>query len=79
MAKYRYTMKITAEKIADLIEGAIGRRPDGLGKSGLHTFSFTFKDTDIVPAERQAALEAMPEWLKMVYSFSRDVLPDDEV
>lgn len=79
MTKYRYTMRITAEKIADLIETAIGRRPDELGKSGLHTFSFTFHDTDIVPAERQAALAAMPEWLRMVYSFNRDVVPDDEV
>lgn len=71
-------MKITADKIADLIESAIGRRPDGMGKSGLHTFSFTFDDADVSPAERQAALDALPEWLRMVYSFSRDVLPDDE-
>lgn len=79
LAKYRYTMKITAEKLADLVEAAIGRRPDELGKSGLHTFSFTFKDTDIIPAERQAALAALPEWIRLVYSFDRDVLPDDEV
>ena len=78
MTKYRYTMKITAEKLADLIESATARRPDEMGKSGLHTFSFTFKDTDLVPAERQAALGALPEWLRLVYSFNRDMLPDDE-
>ena len=78
MTKYRYTMKITAEKLAYLIEVAIARRPDELGKSGLHTFSFTFKDTDVSPTERQAALDAMPEWLRMVYSFSREEIPDEE-
>ena len=77
MTKYRYTMKITAEKLADLIESAIARRPDELGKSGLHTFSFTFKDTDLSAAERQAALGAMPEWLRMVYSFSREVVAEE--
>ena len=78
MVKYRYTMRVTAEKIADLIEAAIGRRPDGLGKSGLHTWSFTFNEPDISPAERQAALEALPPWLRMVYSFSREVIDDEE-
>jgi len=78
MVKYRYTMRVTAEKIADLIEDAIGRRPDGLGKSGLHTWSFTFDDVDITPAERQAALEALPPWLRMVYSFSREEVEDEE-
>lgn len=72
-------MKITAEKLADLIEASIGRRPDALGQSGLHTFSFTFDNTDISAADRQAARDAMPEWLRMVYGFSRDVIPDDEV
>lgn len=85
MAKYRYTMKITAEKLADIIEAAIlaqsgvARRPDELGQSGLHTFSFTFHDEDITQAERLASLNALPEWLRMVYSFQREVLPDDEV
>lgn len=78
MVKYRYTMKITPEKIADLIEGAIGRRPDGLGKSGLHTWSFTFGEPDLTPAERQAALAALPEWLRLVYGFERDVVADEE-
>lgn len=79
MSKYKYTMKITAEKLAELIEATIGRKPDELGKSGLHTFSFTFKDSDVSPAERQAVLNALPPFLRMVYSFDRDVLPDDEV
>jgi len=78
MAKYRYTMRVTQEKIADLIESAIGRRPDGLGKSGLHTWSFTFDEPDLTPAERQAALAAMPEFIRMVFGFSRDVVADEE-
>ena len=77
MAKYRYTMKVTQEKIADLIEAAIGRRPDELGKSGLHTWSFTFDEPDLTPAERQAALAAMPEFIRMVFGFSRDVVADE--
>lgn len=78
MTKYRYTMKITAEKLADLIESAIARRPDEMGKSGLHTFSFTFKDADVSASERQAALDALPEWLRLVYSFERTVVSDEE-
>ena len=77
MAKYRYTMKVTQEKIADLIEDAIGRRPDELGKSGLHTWSFTFDEPDVSPEERQAALAAMPEFIRMVFGFSRDVVADE--
>ena len=78
MVKYRYTMKVSAEKIADLIEVTIGRRPDELGKSGLHTWSFTFKDADLNPAERQDVLDALPPWLRMVYGFSREVVADEE-
>ena len=78
MTKTRYTMKVSAEKIADLIEGAIGRRPDEIGKSGLHTWNFAFKDPDITPAERQAALDAMPEFIRMVFAFTREVVADEE-
>ena len=78
MTKYRYTMKVSAEKIADLIEAAIGRRPDEIGKSGLHTWNFTFKDPDLSPAERQVALDAMPEFIRMVFGFTREVVADEE-
>ena len=78
MSKYRYSMKVSAEKIADLIESAIGRRPDELGKSGLHTWSFTFNEPDVSPAERQQALDAMPEFIRMVFAFSREVVADEE-
>ena len=77
MVKYKYEMAVSADKIADLIEAAIGRRPDELGKSGLHTWSFTFKAPDITPAERQTALAAMPEFIRMVFAFSREVVADD--
>lgn len=78
MVKYRYTMKVSAEKIADLIETAINRRPDELGKSGLHTWSFTFKDTDISQEDKQLALDSMPEFIRMVFGFNREVVADDE-
>jgi len=78
VVKYRYTMKVTAEKIADLVEDTIGRRPVGLGKSGLHTWSFTFGEPDLTPVERQAVLDALPPWLRMVYGFSREVVSDEE-
>jgi len=71
-------MQVSAEKIADLIEDAIDRRPDEIGKSGLHTWSFTFKDTDVSQEDKQLALEAMPEFIKMVFKFSREVVDDEE-
>jgi hypothetical protein len=76
--KYRYTMKITPEKIAQLIENAIGRSPDSIGRSGQHTFTFTFDDTDITAPQRADALAAMPEWIRVMYSFTREILPDDQ-
>ena len=75
--RYRYVMKISQDKLLDLIEGAIGRRPDESSKSGLHSWSFTFLETDITPVERAAALDALPEWLKMLYSFSREVVDEE--
>ena len=40
--------------------------------------AFTFNDTDITSAERQAALAALPEWMRELYSFSREVVADEE-
>lgn len=71
-------MAFTAQKLADIIEQAIGRRPEGIGASGNRGMSFTFKDTDITPAERQTALAALPDFVKDVYSFKRTTAPDDE-
>ena len=79
MSRYKYTMQIDAKKLGELIAVAIGRTPDAMGKSGLHTFSFTFNDTDITVAERQTAKDALPEWMRLLYGFSREVLPDGEV
>ena len=70
-------MRIEPRKFLDLIEGAIGRRPDESGKSGLHTWSFVFHDADVTPAERQAALDALPDWLRLLYSFSREVVEEE--
>ena len=77
VTKYVYTMKIEPRKFLDLIEGAIGRRPDECGKSGLHTWSFTFLDADVSPAERQLALDALPDWLRLLYSFDREVVVEE--
>ncbi len=78
MSKYKYTMKVTAEKLADIIEVAIGRRPDEISKSGLHTWGFTFHEPDITPAERQTALAAMPPFIHDVFSFSREEVGEVE-
>ena len=78
MSKYKYEMRIDKQKLGQLIAVAIGRAPDEIGKSGLHTFSFTFKDTDLTVAERNTAKGALPEWMRLLYGFSRSVLPDDE-
>lgn len=78
MVKYRYTMKVDPEKLMDLIESAIGRRPDELGKSGLHTWSFTFEDTDISAQDRADAQAALPAGIRLLYGFSREVVDDEE-
>ena len=78
MSEYVYSMRFTAEKLATIIEAAIGRRPDSIGASGNRGMSFTFKDTDITPAERQTALDALPDFVKMVYSFNRTVVDSEE-
>lgn len=78
MVKYRYTMKVSPDKLMDLIETAIGRRPDELGKSGLHTWSFTFKDTDITSQDRIDAQAALPDGIRLLYGFSREVVSDEE-
>ena len=77
MTKYRYTMKVDPELMMDLIETAIGRRPDELGKSGLHTWSFTFVDTDITAQNRTDAQAALPDGIKLLYSFTREVLEEE--
>ena len=79
MSKYKYTMKMNEKLLLDLIENAIGRRPDEHGRSGVHMFSFTFQDTDISPADRTTARAALPPWMKQLYGFTREVLPDDEI
>jgi len=76
--KYRYTMRFTPEKMLALIEAATGRKPDGMGRSGLHTLSFDFNDTDINASQRQAALNTLPEWVRHMYSFDRAVVTDEE-
>jgi len=75
--KYKYTMKFNAQYLADIIQGATTRKPDELGKSGLHTFSFTFKGSDLTVGQRIAAYNALPEWMRLMYDFEEEILPDD--
>ena len=70
-------MKVDPALLMDLIETAIGRRPDELGKSGLHTWSFTFADTDITAQNRTDAQAALPDGIKLLYSFTREVLEEE--
>jgi len=76
LTKYRYTMKVSPDKLLDIIETAVGRRPDGMGKSGLHTWSFDFDDTDITAQNRDDALAAFPEAIRFLYSFEREVIEE---
>ena len=77
MTVYRYTMRVTPDKLLDLVEAAIGRRPDGMGKSGLHTWSFDFVGTDISAQDRADALAALPEGIRLLYSFERLVVEEE--
>lgn len=77
MTKYRYTMRVTPDKLLDLIEAAIGRRPDGMGKSGLHTWSFDFDDVDISAQDRADAQAALPEGIRLLYGFTREVIEEE--
>jgi len=76
--KYIYSMEFTAQKLANLIEDTIGRRPDAVGSHGNRGMSFTFHDTDVSHDDRQATLDALPEFMKLVYSFGRKVVEDSE-
>jgi len=78
VTKYRYTMRVTADKLMTLIEGATGRSPDAMGKSGLHTWSFDFHDTDIDEGDRLAVKAAIPEFLRLMFSFDREVVDEEE-
>lgn len=77
--RYKYTMRFSMNKLIDLIETAVGRRPDSEGNSGWRGRSFTFNDVDLTPQERQAALDALPETLRLIYTFTREELPDEVV
>lgn len=82
MTDYKYTMRFTAQKLAQLIEvafTAIGepRTVDEIGASGNRGMSFTFNGTDITPAQRQAALDALPPFVKEIYIFSRTVIDEE--
>ena len=77
VTKYVYTMKVSPEKLLDLIESTIGRRPDEIGKSGLHTWSFTFLDTDISAQDRSDAQAALPDGIRLLYGFTREVVVEE--
>ena len=76
--KYVYSMDFTAQNIGTLIMGTIGRAPDEIGSYGNRGMSFTFYDADVTPAERQACLDVLPEFMRLVYSFNRTVVEENE-
>jgi len=78
VTKYRYKMRITPAKLLDLIEATIGRRPDEMGKSGLHYYSVTFNDTDISAQDRDDLKNALPECIKLLFDFNRTVVEVEE-
>ena len=75
--KYVYTMRFDADKIADIIEATIGRRPDGQGTAGWRGRTFIFDDTDITAQDRTDVLEALPNCLRYLFSFTRTVVEEE--
>ena len=69
-------MRLTPQKLANIIATAIGRTPDSIGNSGNKIFIFEFNDTDISASQRTAALNAMPDLIKLLYSFDREVVTE---
>lgn len=76
VTKYVYTMRIDGRKLLDLIEATIGRRPDAMGKSGLHTWSIDFEDVDISAQDRTDVMNALPGWMRLFYGFTREVVEE---
>ena len=78
MIKYVYDMTFDPSKIADSIASYIGHEVE-VGVSGNRSMSFTVKDTDLTPVQRQTIIDNLPEFVRMFYSFSRTVVQDDGV
>ena len=78
MTKYIYTMKFDPSKLADSIAAYIGTEVS-VGASGNRSLSFTIKDTDLTPTQGQTIVGNLPEFVRMLYCFTRTTAPDDEV
>ena len=77
MTDYVYSMRFTAEKLADLIEAYIGTEVT-VGASGNRNLSFKIKDTDLTQLQRETIIDNLPEFVRMFYSFDRTVVDSEE-
>ena len=55
-------------KLSDLAQTTIGRRPAVMAKGGADIFQLEF-NPDLTPAERTALSNALPDWMKKLFTF----------
>lgn len=68
-----YEMRFTlGEKISDLAQATLGRRPVVVGCGGGGSIIQIEFSPDLTSAERTAMLNAMPEWVRKLYTFIRE-------
>ena len=56
--------------LSDVCDSAIGKRPVITSKAGSDIPALEF-DPDLTPQERQDVLQALPEWFRSMWRFTR--------
>lgn len=65
-----YEMRLNLlEKLSDLSQATIGRQPLIIWEGGRGRIIKLEFVPDLTPAERTALLNAMPEWVRFLYTF----------
>lgn len=68
-----YVMELNiGEKISDLAESVLGRRPVAIGESGRGRAIMVEFDPDLTVDERTTLLDAMPNWIRKLYDFRQE-------
>lgn len=68
-----YVMELNiGEKISDLAQSALGRRPVAIGESGRGRAIMLEFDPDLTNGERITLMSAMPNWIKKLYDFRKE-------
>ena len=77
VTKYVYTMYFEPNKLAEQISAYIGHEVE-VGASGNRKLSFIIKDVDLTENQRETIRDNLPEFVKLFYTFDRDVVVEDE-